>query len=199
MSAANEQVTTRAAGFIDETAERLERELKKRRDTRSRDDESHYESRRSRRHRRRQERWRAAVNVGAPGYRTSKLYRDPRRQRIAGVCAGFARYFGVEVWVVRGIAITGVIFMPALTIPAYIIAMLVIPKFREEDGVAVDTKPQTDHSSPAPELGTRLSPRGSLRSVQGVLDEVELKLRRIESHVTSGQFELQRELKRIDV
>jgi phage shock protein C len=198
VSAANEQVTTRAAGFIDETAERLERELKKRRDTRSRDDESQYESRRSRRHRRRQERWRAAVNVGAPGYRTSKLYRDPRRQRIAGVCAGFARYFGVEVWVVRGIAITGVIFMPALTIPAYIIATLVIPKFRE-DGVAVDTAPPTDHSSPAPELGTRLSPRGSLRSVQGVLDEVELKLRRIESHVTSGQFELQRELKRIDV
>jgi phage shock protein C len=198
VSAGNEQVTTRAAGFIDETADRLESELKKRRDTRSRDDESHYESRRSRRHRRRQERWRAAVNVGAPGYRTSKLYRDPRRQRIAGVCAGFARYFGVEVWVVRGIAITGVIVMPALTIPAYIIAALVIPKFRE-DGIAVDTKLQTDHSSPAPELGARLSPRGSLRSVQGVLDEVELKLRRIESHVTSGQFELQRELKRIDV
>ncbi len=200
VSAANEQVTTRAAGFIDETAERLERELKKRRDTRSRDDESRYESRRSRRHRRRQERWRAAVNVGAPGYRTSKLYRDPRRQRIAGVCAGFARYFGVEVWVVRGIAITGVIFMPALTIPAYIIATLVMPKVRDGgDDVVVDTKQQTDHSSPAPELGARLSPRRSLRSVQGVLDEVELKLRRIESHVTSGQFELQRELKRIDV
>ena len=29
--------------------------------------------------------------------------------------------------------------------------------------------------------------------------ELELKLRRMESHVTSGQFELQRELKRIDV
>ncbi len=197
VSAANEQVTNRAAGFIDETAERLERELNDRR-ARPKDDDARYESRRSRRHRRRQERWRAAVSASTPGYRTSKLYRDTRRQRVSGVCAGIARYFGVEVWVVRGMAITGLIFMPAVTIPAYIIATLVLPKMRNGE-TEVDSKLQTDHSSPAPELGARLSPRGSLRSVQAGLDEVELKLRRIESHVTSGQFELQRELKRIDV
>ena len=198
VSAANEQVTNRAAGFIDDTAQRLERELQDRRGARSSDD-ARDESRRSRRHRRRQERWREAsrASASAPGYRTSRIYRDARRQRVAGVCAGIARYFGVEVWVVRGMAITGLIFMPAVTIPAYIIASIVLPKVR--NGETVDSKTQTDHSSPAPELGARLSPRGSLRSVQAVFDEVELKLRRIESHVTSGQFELQRELKRIDV
>jgi hypothetical protein len=40
--------------------------------------------------------------------------------------------------------------------------------------------------------------RRSLRGVQADLDQLELKLRRMESHVTSGQFELHRELKRID-
>ena len=200
VSAANDQVSSRAAGFIDDTAERLERELRDRRGSRSAetDDDSRYESRRSRRHRRRSERSRErATAAGSPGYRTSKLYRDTRRQKVSGVCAGIARYFGVEVWVVRGMAITGLIFMPSVVIPAYIIASIVLPK--APNGESTPSTTPADHTSPAPELGARLSPRGSLRSVQTNLDQIELKLRRMESHVTSGQFELQRELKRIDV
>lgn len=200
VSAANDQVSSRAAGFIDDTAERLERELRDRRGTRSAepDDDSRYESRRSRRHRRRSERSRErATAAGSPGYQTSKLYRDTRRQKVSGVCAGIARYFGVEVWVVRGMAITGLIFMPSVVIPAYIIASIVLPK--APNGESTPSITPADHTSPAPELGARLSPRGSLRSVQTNLDQIELKLRRMESHVTSGQFELQRELKRIDV
>jgi len=212
VSATNEHVTSKAAAFVDDTAARLERELRDRRGSRSsrdddgsrdhygsRDDGARYESRYSRRRRRRQERWRerAASSAGSPGYRTARLYQDKRRQRIAGVCAGVARYFGVEVWVVRGMAITGLIFMPSVVIPAYIIAAFVLPK--APNGDATDEANREDHTSPAPELGARLSPRRSLRSVQAEFDQLELKLRRMESHVTSGQFELQRELKRIDV
>lgn len=200
VSAANDQVSSRAAGFIDDTAERLERELHNRRGSRrsALDDDSGYESRRSRRHRRRSQRSRErATAAGSPGYRTSKLYRDTGRQKVFGVCAGIARYFGVEVWVVRGVAITGLIFMSSVVIPAYVIAALVLPK--APNGEATPSSAPADHSSPAPEFGTRLSPRGSLRNVQVNLDQIELKLRRMESHVTSGQFELQRELKRIDV
>jgi len=200
VSAANDQVSSRAAGFIDDTAERLERELRNRRGSRSSapHDDSGYESRRSRRHQRRSERARERASAaGSPGYRTSKLYRDTRRQKVWGVCAGIARYFGVEVWVVRGIAITGLIFMSSVVIPAYVIAAMALPK--APNGEATPSNAPADHTSPAPEFGTRLSPRGSLRNVQVNLDQIELKLRRMESHVTSGQFELQRELKRIDV
>ena len=35
------------------------------------------------------------------------LYRDPQKGKIAGVCAGLADYFGVETWIVRLLAITG--------------------------------------------------------------------------------------------
>jgi phage shock protein C len=209
VSATNEHVTNRAAEFVDDTAERLERELRNRRGQRD-DDRERYESKRSRRERhcearweqrsrRREARWQAAA--GTPGYRTARLYQDKRRQKIAGVCAGLARYFGVEVWVVRGMAITGLIFMPSVVIPAYIIASFVLPKAPDgeaaHDDPAVE-KSRSDHSSPVPELGAQLSPRRSLRGVQADLDQLELKLRRMESHVTSGQFELQRELKRID-
>ena len=210
VSATNEHVTNRAAEFVDDTAERLERELRSRRGQREDEPQSRSDSKRARReryrearwerrNRRRQARWQSAA--GTPGYRTARLFQDKRRQKIAGVCAGIARYFGVEVWVVRGMAITGLIFMPSVVIPAYIIAAFVLPKAPNGETASdevVTAKNRDDHSSPAPELGAQLSPRRSLRGVQADLDQLELKLRRMESHVTSGQFELQRELKRID-
>ena len=55
-----------------------------------------------------------------------------------------------------------------------------------------------DHTSPAPELGPQLSPRRSLRNLRAAMAQAELRLRRIESHVTSGQYELQRELNKLD-
>lgn len=210
VSATNEHVTNRAAEFVDDTAERLERELRSRRgqrddEPRDRSDskrarrERYREARWERRNRRRQARWQSVA--GTPGYRTARLFQDKRRQKIAGVCAGIARYFGVEVWVVRGMAITGLIFMPSVVIPAYIIASFVLPKAPNGETASDEVgagKNRDDHSSPVPELGAQLSPRRSLRGVQADLDQLELKLRRMESHVTSGQFELQRELKRID-
>jgi phage shock protein C len=203
VSAANDQISTKAAGFIDETAQRLERELRDRNHSRSSEDD---DSRKARRRSRRRRRIHYTVRLGngsmsptSPGYRTSKLYLDRRHRRVSGVCAGIARYFGVEVWVVRGIALTGLIFMAQIVVPAYFIAAWILPK-GPEDAMADSTETAADdNSSPVPELGTRLSPRGSLRNVQADLDQLELKLRRMESHVTSGQFELQRELKRIDV
>jgi phage shock protein C len=204
VSAANEHVSNKAAGFIDDTAQRLERELRDRNHSRSSIDKD--ESREARRRSRRQRRIRYRMRLGngsmsprSPGYRTSRLYIDRRHRRVSGVCAGIARYFGVEVWVVRGIALTGLIFMAQIVVPAYFIAAWVLPKGPEDAMVDTTEAAADDHSSPAPELGTRLSPRGSLRNVQADFDQLELKLRRMESHVTSGQFELQRELKRIDV
>ena len=33
------------------------------------------------------------------------LYRDPQRGALGGVCAGLADYLGVEIWVVRLVAV----------------------------------------------------------------------------------------------
>jgi phage shock protein C len=133
-----------------------------------------------------------------------KLHRDARDRKIVGVCSGIARYYGIEPWVVRLIAVTGLLFFPSIVFPAYWIAYFVMgtpqPDNREQ---AVPSQQsgghgRRDHRSPAPELGPRLSPRYSLRNVQADLTEVELRLRRMESHVTSSQYELQRELNKID-
>lgn len=137
-----------------------------------------------------------------------RLYRDPRRGRIVGVCAGIARYYGAEPWVVRCIAITGLIFFPTLVFPAYWIAYVVMDRAPGLDDDAAPRRRRRRRSrrdegrdrdsSPTPELGPRLSPRGSLRNVKADLTEVELRLRRMETHVTSGRYELQRELTRIE-
>jgi phage shock protein C len=129
--------------------------------------------------------------------RTARLYRDPENGKIAGVCAGIARYYGVDNWVVRCIAVTGLLFLGQIVFPAYWIAYFVMEK-PPKDGQPGGREQGGDQAAWAPELGSSLSPRRSLRSVAADMDQAELRLRRMESHVTSGQYELQRELNRID-
>lgn len=189
VASTGETVTDRAMGFVEEAAERLEREISSRR--------RRHSGRRSRR------RYPSRSRNGSfsSGYRTRRLYRDPKRGRVGGVCAGLARYFGVEIWVVRCLAVTGIIFGSSIVVPAYLIAWAVLDKAPEFDrGVDRASRGDGDreYASPAPELGPRFSPRRSLRDAQADLDQMELKLRRMETHVTSGQYELQRELNQID-
>ncbi len=190
VSSTGETVSDRAMGFVEDAAERLEREVSDRRRRHS-----------SRRRSRRKHYSRSRNGSFSSGYRTRRLYRDPRRGKIGGVCAGLARYFGLEMWVVRCMALTGLIFMGSIVVPAYLIAWVVLEKVpRVDDGLDRASRGDGDreYASPAPELGPRFSPRRNLRDAQADLDQLELKLRRMETHVTSGQYELQRELNRID-
>lgn len=49
-----------------------------------------------------------------------------------------------------------------------------------------------------PAAEPELPARNLLRNVRGTLQEAEMRLRRMEGHVTSGRYELQKELRRID-
>ena len=87
VSSARSHVSDRATAFIDDTTERLEREFGRRE---------------------RPAAGRTGSGVEDPlDDLPRRLYRDPRRQKIGGVCAGIARYYGMEPWVVRIIAVTG--------------------------------------------------------------------------------------------
>jgi phage shock protein C len=193
-SSAKSEFTDRAASLIDETSTRLERELGGR--TNLYGEHSDGRSRRSRRSRRRDR------TRSQPARSPSRqLYRDTANQRICGVCSGLANYFGVEPWVVRCGAITGLLFLPGIVFPAYWVLYFVMDEPPRDGEPARGDRKRSDedrYTSPAPELGPRLSPRGSLRNVQADLAEAELKLRRMETHVTSGQYELQRELNKLE-
>jgi phage shock protein C len=187
VATAREQVSDRATAFLDETTTKLEAQLDRRQPRTSAAAPS------------------AASRMRAPTLAPAfprKLYLDPERKRIVGVCAGIARYYAVEPWVVRCIAVTGLLFFPSIVFPAYWVAYFVMPRPPDPAAPSArrrEVRERRDHRSPAPELGPRLSPRNSLRNVQADLMEAELRLRRMETHVTSGRYELQREFQRIDV
>ncbi len=194
------EISERATAFVEDAAERLQRDA----DSRNREGARHSDrADRNRRRKRRSRHRRPQGHYDRIPRRTGRLYRDTRREKITGVCAGIANYFGMEAWVVRCAALTGLIFMPQIVFPAYWVAYFLMDKQPTDEQSESMRKrkrkrDQHNHTSPAPELGSRLSPRRSLRTVEVDLNAIELKLRRMESHVTSGKYELQRELHKIE-
>lgn len=132
--------------------------------------------------------------------RTRSLYRDGKNGKIFGVCAGVANYYGIESWVVRCVAVTGLIFLNWVVFVAYLVAALVMDtepaaaRLRERDR---PPRRERDRTRQPEKEDVVVSPSQRLRHVHADLDQVELRLRRIETHVTSDQYELQRELAKI--
>jgi phage shock protein C len=61
-----------------------------------------------------------------------RLYRVASQKRIAGVCSGLARYFEVDVTLVRLLVVAGTLCSGGLGLLAYIAAWIVMP--RENEG-----------------------------------------------------------------
>lgn len=58
---------------------------------------------------------------------TKKLVRDIKNKKLAGVCAGVAKYFGLDVTLVRIIWLV-LALMGSLGLWIYLILLLVLPK-----------------------------------------------------------------------
>lgn len=206
VGSASNEFSDRASTFVDDLTSKIQSEFKSSQGSAGTGqgspghDEDYYyptSARERMQQRRRARRAARRQRFEGPRSRTARLYRDPAQQKIVGVCAGIARYYGVETWVVRCIAVTGLLFLPSIVFPAYWVAYFVLDTPPEDDRKQRRSSSR-DHTTSTPELGPAIAPRQSLRNVTADLTEVELRLRRMESHVTSGQYELQRELNKID-
>ena len=58
---------------------------------------------------------------------SNRLYRDTAHRKVSGVCAGIAKHFAQEPWLVRVAAIACFVFMPVPTALAYVLGVLLIP------------------------------------------------------------------------
>lgn len=67
------------------------------------------------------------INYNFINMSTKKLVRDIRNKKLAGVCAGVANYFGLDVTLVRIIWLV-LALMGSLGVWAYLILLLVLPK-----------------------------------------------------------------------
>jgi phage shock protein PspC (stress-responsive transcriptional regulator) len=71
-----------------------------------------------------------------------KLYRSKHNQMIGGVCMGIARYFDVDVTLVRLLWVLSS-FLGGSGVLAYFIAWVIIPEETEGDVMEISTEPSS--------------------------------------------------------
>lgn len=149
--------------------------------------------------------------------RTS-LYRDTKNGKIAGVCAGIADYFKLEIWLVRILTVTAFFLLAGpFMFVAYIAAWFILDKKPDgysqmtgdnvysstvNHGFAHKVWRKTGNAEHKIEVKSRVwqagePPREAFFDIQERFRVAELKLRKLEGYVTSKEFELNREISRL--
>lgn len=148
---------------------------------------------------------------------TSKtLYRDPKQGKVAGVCAGIANYFTIEVWLVRIITITAFLLIAGpFVLVSYVAAWLILDKKPENEhsslysdsamGANEAAKGYAGASTENPEKvcvkakvwQAGVPPKEAFLNIQQRFIRSENRLRKLESYVTSKEFQLNREFNRL--
>lgn len=134
-----------------------------------------------------------------------KLYRDPQQGKIAGVCAGLADYLGWEVWVIRIIAVTALVFTTWFTFVAYCAMWFIVearPKASRDSVVKETITTERTADGRKIEVKTRVweageTPKEALRDIKFRFDEMEQSLRCMESYVTSSEYKVRQEFNRL--
>ncbi|MFC4699861.1 envelope stress response membrane protein PspC [Glaciecola siphonariae] len=143
------------------------------------------------------------------------LYRDPKRGKVAGVCAGLADYFNVEVWLVRIITITAFLLTSgSFVLVGYVAAWLILDKKSElktgasnsyvpsgAQGQSYSGKGYTNPAVNSQKVNVKakvwqagMPPKQAFLNIQQRFIRSENRLRKLESYVTSKEFQINREL-----
>ena len=119
------------------------------------------------------------------------MYRIPDRGVIAGVCAGIAEYFDWNVRLLRAILVVSFIFsgfFPIVVVYAVLWYVL--------DPLPASGASASSFDSPAaPQAPTRPA---SMTEIKTRFERLDQRLRNIEECVTDREFELRRELKKLE-
>lgn len=143
-----------------------------------------------------------------------QLYRDYSNRRIAGVCAGIAEYFGIETWLVRILTVTGFFLLAGpFVLVSYVACWFILDKKPLLDDMQDDVehahtgKGWKNTAQPAPtshkvEVKTKVwqagePPKRALHDIMKSFNDAESKLRKLETYVTSREFQLNREISRL--
>lgn len=139
-----------------------------------------------------------------------RLYRLPEEGKIAGVCAGLAAHFQVGNWMIRLLAITGLLFIPSIIIPMYILGIFLLPTQRaiaqDESSILSELDRRTEErqrkkrqfdkalDDDAEDFRSLDRKRRIVQQYKRSFDKLEERMQSLERHVTSKQFELSREI-----
>lgn len=118
--------------------------------------------------------------------RRDKLYRNSEDGIVAGVCAGLADFFGFDVTLTRVVVAIGMLIFQTLII-VYIILAILVPK--RPAFASADSQPR----NPYMEQRIKAEPHATLRTVRHRFRDLDRRLQRLEKHVTSKRYNLERE------
>lgn len=117
-----------------------------------------------------------------------RLYRDRENAIIAGVCAGIAEYFGFNRKGVRVVAAASLLFFLPFVVVSYIILAIILPVRPVEAKI--------DEEQAHFWRGVSNAPSDVFSNLKHRFRELDLRLQKMESFVTSKEFEIDRELGR---
>lgn len=116
----------------------------------------------------------------------SRLYRDRRKGILLGVCAGIAEYFGIGRLLVRVLAFISLLVFTVPTLIVYFGFAIFVPR-----------APEDLYETPDEEKfwqGVRVDPSRKFSELRHRFRELELRLRNMETYVTSKGYRVQREI-----
>ncbi len=116
-----------------------------------------------------------------------RLFRDPDRGILAGVCAGIADYLGIEPMLVRIVAVACLVFFLPPTVIAYVVLALVL---KPKPPLLV-----SDRETAAFWRGVNTAPSDTLQALRRKFRELEERLGQMEAQVASGDLDLHRKFR----
>ncbi|WP_115718316.1 envelope stress response membrane protein PspC [Gallaecimonas mangrovi] len=119
------------------------------------------------------------------------LYRYPDEARFGGVCAGIAHYFNLETWLVRVLVVAGVILSGSFFFVAYFALWFIL----EKAPVKASSEKPVQLKNQVWQAGE--PPRQAVKDLNEQFSRLEKRLRSLESHVTSTEFQLNRQISRL--
>ncbi|HJU20660.1 MAG TPA: envelope stress response membrane protein PspC [Stellaceae bacterium] len=122
--------------------------------------------------------------------RLGRLYRDPERGLLAGVCAGIAEYVGLRPVQMRLLAIVGLVFFFVPTVIVYVALALALPA-KPPDLYRADDEAQFWRT-------VRTAPNEALSALRARCRSAEQRLADIESLIASEEYQLRRKFRDIE-
>jgi phage shock protein C len=127
-----------------------------------------------------------------------ELYRDPKRGKLAGVCAGLSDYFNMELWLVRILFITAILLSGGpLFVVIYIACWFILDK-KEPAGAESFHKTDEDPISVKFKVWQKGEPpRQALFDLKERLTRLDSRIQSMETYVTSSEFTVSREINKL--
>ncbi len=141
-----------------------------------------------------------------------RLYRNTDDAILFGVCAGIGDFFGIPAWGVRILTILLTIFTSGVPIIIYLVLPFVIPELPLEDELTErsahrkyrprQSSPrgagQTENSSGHIDDDQHSSVHSHMDSVKNNIDLIQERVSVIETYITSGRFDLDKEFRNLN-